>query len=90
MDEVIIVQENRAGEAVGDDEEEERTIFETAAFHPSLSMRMRRATLAGVVGNGVIWMFPDNLYLDPNTNVTFWNFSGSSGGALQINVTLEE
>lgn len=66
------------------------TVWSVAPSLPGTVNYIERATIAGVIGNGVILPFPDPLVLEPNTALLVWNPGGSGGSALQLSVIADE
>jgi hypothetical protein len=54
------------------------------------ALYLRRATLAAVIGNGVIWSFPDPLIMPASAGLLLWNFGVGAGGILNVNVIYDE
>ena len=51
---------------------------------------LERASLGAVIGNGDVWSFPDEVYIEPTQSLLIWNWGSSTSGQVQVSVTYEE
>ena len=59
---------------------------------PTVSLFHRRVTIPAVIGNGIIWTFPDPrpFYVPANSYIVLWNFGASTGSILNTTVVWDE
>jgi len=70
------------------------TAFETAwSVAPTKAgspVYLKRASIGGVVGNGVVWTFPEPVIIEATSGLLLWNFGGGAGAQLNVNALYDE